>query len=411
MRMRKRNINKNKKNRDDISAKAIIFYLISGLIFFPFIGIWLYNRLTPPTIIDIKGDNFFQLGQDYGTKCKDKINSVCSVLAGLTYLLERTTKKTIKEYINYYDPYVPGEIKDIIKGMAKTSGVSYEELFILNLFFDIYPDVFEGLSFFCSAFIITEKAPNSVGGYFGRTVDSASIVLMEDWQIILRVHPPKGNDMIIQTGAGFVGPITGLNSEGVSLLVNFVSGDVYGKGIPMLSSMFMTLLYSNSTKDAVNYLTSIRHASSWNFGIIDKNSTGAIVEVTNELNYTRWDYLENNGWLGATNHFISEKMESHNSYISESSEYRYKSLQKAINDENEFTLNDAIKLLRSSYDLKLNATYKPGLRSICNNDPLWSSMCAFIAIPKKNYVLICIGNPNQNDFYLISFNDIIGPLI
>ncbi|MHA1309993.1 MAG: C45 family autoproteolytic acyltransferase/hydrolase [Candidatus Helarchaeota archaeon] len=377
---------------------------------------WIENSAGPPEVVDIYGQTWYELGYDYGVKCRGKISGVMGVLEGLKGMIERVTNITVGGYINEFEGYVPVDIKDEMRGIADGAGVRYDDVFLLNLFFDIYPDVFEGLGLSCSAFIITSKAVASVGPFFGRTVDNAAISPMEFWQVILRVHPPDGNLMIMHTGVGFVGPLTGMNSKGIGLLVNYVSGDKNGVGVPMLIAGYITLLYSNTTEDAVKYLNGtlspscVPFASSWNYGLIDRNGAGAVVEVTNELVNVRWASEEGDGWIGATNHFVSMEMYQHNNGISESSVWRLAVIREVLNNSVKFGLVDAVDLLRSHYDLYLGSEY-PGDRSVCNHDPMWSSMSAFIVVPKLNYTLVCIGHPCQNDFYLVSFNKFLGPVI
>ncbi|MHA1650880.1 MAG: C45 family autoproteolytic acyltransferase/hydrolase [Candidatus Helarchaeota archaeon] len=376
---------------------------------------WIDNNIAAPQVIDVYGNTWYDLGYDYGQKCNNKIEGVAAVLDGLKNLLETTTNTTIEEYITLYQPFIPNTTLDFMQGIADGAGVTFNEIFLLNLFFDIYPDVFEGLGLSCSAFIITEKSPPSTGAFFGRTVDNAAISLMEYWQIILRLHPPVGNPIIIHTGAGFVGPLTGMNSKGVAFLVNFVAPDVTGPGMPMLVTGLIVLLYSNTTQDAVAFLNGTYtpscapQASGWNYGVLDLKGDAAIIETTHELVHVRWAKDEGNGWIGATNHYVSTEMMPHNQYVSESSQLRLSTIQLVVNNSNQFNLNDAMNLLRSHYDTAFGGDFA-GHRSICNHDPLWSSMSAFIAAPKLNYTLVCIGHPCQNDFYLVSFDKILGPI-
>ena len=128
--------------------------------------IWFENKVGPPDVIDIYGDTWYYLGYDYGFKCKNKINGVISILSSLRNLIESTTKITFDEYINIYSKYIPNNIIELMHGIADGASVSYSEIFILNLFFDFYPDVFEGLGFGCSAFIITNKSNAETGPFF-----------------------------------------------------------------------------------------------------------------------------------------------------------------------------------------------------------------------------------------------------
>ena len=163
---------------------------------------------------------------------------------------------------------------------------------------------------------------------------------------------------------------------------------------------FVKILVKAKDEEYCNYLKKL----------IEKNGAGAVVEVTNELVNVRWASEEGDGWIGATNHFVSMEMYQHNNGISESSVWRLAVIREVLNNSVKFGLVDAVDLLRSHYDLYLGSEY-PGDRSVCNHDPMWSSMSAFIVVPKLNYTLVCIGHPCQNDFYLVSFNKFLGPVI
>ncbi|MHA1650017.1 MAG: C45 family autoproteolytic acyltransferase/hydrolase [Candidatus Helarchaeota archaeon] len=383
-------------------------------------AVWFIDKHNiSPRIIDIYGDTFYDMGVRYGAQIKRIISGIDVCVTKLELLIDRLTSLNISEYLQGYLTFIPSYVQDMMHGIADGSGLSYNRIVLLNSMGDLLHHLFlEYMS--CSQFAVINNTLPGLGPLFGRNLDYTLNSLFENWQVIVRITPPPGLGKYSMVGiaiAGMVGFENGMNSAGLCIGVTHITSSEIGFGTPYSITMFDTLLKNSNTFEAVKYLTnttysSIRHASAWTYLLVDRSGTAAVVEVTNKNNATRWQAAEGHDYIISTNHFVTEEMIPHGVYVapSSSSKIRMRVLEEILLNKTNFDLKDAVETLRSHYDITIQGDPgEPYSNCIANND-LSGSIHAFIGVPLHNYTLICLTNPAKGPFYLITFNETIGPV-
>ncbi|MBD3230197.1 MAG: hypothetical protein GF329_18610 [Candidatus Lokiarchaeota archaeon] len=399
-----------------ISGMFVVIILLVSV----FGALWYFDKHNiKPRVIDLYGDTYYDIGLMYGSKIKSLVNGIDTCVSYLENIVKSLTDLNITKYIEGYLDYIPDYIKEIMNGTSVSSGLAFDRILLLNSIGEIFHHIYLSL-YSCSQFAVINNSFPEVGPIFGRTMDYQFNELFENWQVVLRVKPPTDKDnSVIGIGiAGMVGLQNGMNDKGLCMGVTQVSSTELGYGTPSPITIFDTLIKNSNTYEAEQYIkngTYMKHASAWTYLLLDKNEVSAIVEVTNKNNFTRWHQEEGNDYIVSTNHFVSVNMTSHGTHRNDLSSDSGSVLRKKVLEEEllikvNYDLEDAIKTLRSHYDISISGDPgQPYHNCVCNNDD-FGSMHGFIGVPMHNYTLISLVNPAEGSFYLITFSEIIGPV-
>jgi hypothetical protein len=138
--------------------------------------------------------------------------------------------------------FVPDRFYEEMRGVADGSGVAYDEIVCANFI----PELFH-----CSGFAIAGKATKNGTLYHGRILDYGC-----DWRLqehaVLTVAEPDGKIPFVNiTYAGFVGSVTGMNAERVSIGEMGGRGLGFWAGVPMAFLFRMALEESHSLDEAI----------------------------------------------------------------------------------------------------------------------------------------------------------------
>ncbi|MCF8362746.1 MAG: hypothetical protein K9G70_09015, partial [Prolixibacteraceae bacterium] len=145
--------------------------------------------------------SYGEMGEQYGTILNEQLQSLLVIGEGLF------SNKKLKKYYNMADevePVVPDDIRLFIKGMAKTSGVSYRKLLALN----IVPRTT------CSVLAVWGEATADGELLMGRNADYNFQRVNKALGIIVVKHPDEGLATISSTFLGLAGSFTGMNEKG-----------------------------------------------------------------------------------------------------------------------------------------------------------------------------------------------------
>ena len=150
-------------------------------------------------------------------------------LAGMKLL---DPKRVISGIAAQQKKYVPERFFTEMKGIADGAGMDVQDIIVANFI----PELFH-----CSGFALSGSATKDGTLYHGRILDYGC-----DWKLqehaVLTVAEPEGKIPFVNvTYAGFVGSVTGMNAEKVSIGEMGGKGLGHWDGVPMAFLMRMVL--------------------------------------------------------------------------------------------------------------------------------------------------------------------------
>lgn len=176
-------------------------------------------------ILHLKGTPY-EMGFQHGKLLKDKIKkNIGSIVdVGLNNERGKTRLEEFKKALPQMMKFISQDIIDELHGLADGSEIPYDKILLVNLF----PELFH-----CTGIIAKGEATQDRNLYHVRVLD---YILAKNLQstAVLMVVEPTGKHAFLNVGyAGFVGSVTGMNHEKIS--VGEIGGLGYGywEGVPM----------------------------------------------------------------------------------------------------------------------------------------------------------------------------------
>ncbi|HEV8051706.1 MAG TPA: C45 family peptidase [Parachlamydiaceae bacterium] len=161
-------------------------------------------------------------------------------------------------------PHVPAELMEEMQGMADASELPFSQILLLNLF----PEMFH-----CSAVTVNGDATSNGELYHVRVLDYSAGNGLQHTAILAVVKPDNGLPFLNFTYAGFVGCVTGMNQEKIS--IGEIGGKGYGNwdGVPM-AFLLRTILQHASTLDQIKQILNTTARTCEYFYIFADGKTG-----------------------------------------------------------------------------------------------------------------------------------------
>lgn len=244
----------------------------------------------------LKGDPE-ERGKQYGEQVKD------AVVANIEFFLEAALEQGLslediliqgREYEEILRQETPNLVAEI-KGLAETSGVSYETLLAFNLLEE------EILGGECTIMLATGAATRDGGIYFHKNRDARRGVA----QVVIQVEPAEGYKFIAITSAGSTGISLGINEKGVSTGNNALYTWDRGKGLGNLTINRRILEQAASAREAVELIEGWDRRSGSCYNVADTEEA-AFVEATHSAVAVMWVVDDA---VAHTNHYIIPGME------------------------------------------------------------------------------------------------------
>ena len=146
-------------------------------------------------------------------------------------------KRVIKGIASGQRKFVPERFFDEMRGIADGAGLDVQDVVVANFI----PELFH-----CSGFALSGSATKEGTLYHGRILDYGC-----DWRLqehaVLTVAEPRGKIPFVNvTYAGFVGSVTGMNAERVSIGEMGGRGMGHWEGVPMAFLVRMVLEEANT---------------------------------------------------------------------------------------------------------------------------------------------------------------------
>jgi isopenicillin-N N-acyltransferase-like protein len=196
-------------------------------------------------ILHLKGEPY-EMGYQQGALLRDDIRENVRFLfevkakdmkveLGGVKLLD--PKRVIRGIVSQQRKFVPERFFDEMRGIADGSGLDVQDIVVANFI----PELFH-----CSGFALSGSATKDGTLYHGRVLDYGC-----DWRLqehaVLTVAEPRGRIPFVNvTYAGFVGSVTGMNAERVSIGEMGGRGLGHWGGVPMAFLVRMVLEEADS---------------------------------------------------------------------------------------------------------------------------------------------------------------------
>jgi len=226
------------------------------------------------------------------------------------------------------------------------------------------------------------------------------------YEVLLAVYPENGYSAILPSGAGRAGSNAVVNEKGLVYFLTSSPSDGEGDLGPGISG-FLELPYIGMTAatvpEAESSLLSMTRSVALNRLLADKSGTAEVLEATRVRSAIR--YPGNDSYVIASNIFLNPVMKpSQRIWDPEvyypSAYYRYITVEKEIRDNSgNFTYGNARETLslRDWWDGREWHRNDPWSSNTINRfrpDSV-ASIYSLIALPDKNIVSVCTGNPGM----------------
>ncbi len=201
-------------------------------------------------VLHVKGEPY-QMGYQQGALLRDDIRELVHFLfdvkakemkveLGGIKLLD--PKQVIKGIASRQRKYVPERFFEEMRGIADGAGMDVQDIVVANFI----PELFH-----CSGFALSGSATKDGTLYHGRILDYGC-----DWRLqehaVLTIAEPRGKIPFVNvTYAGFVGSVTGMNAERVSIGEMGGRGMGHWDGVPMALLVRMVLEEADTLDQAI----------------------------------------------------------------------------------------------------------------------------------------------------------------
>lgn len=192
-----------------------------------------------------------QIGQAHGEllgeqarRCMDSV--LYSIGIAKTIESGRWFLNDLRDAWKRLEPHIPQDHKTEMIAMAEAIGVSAEEAQLANIF----PELFH-----CSGFAVWGSATAGGKLYHGRVLDYMTMVGLQDAATTFIVSPDGKHSFANVGYAGFIGSVSGMNDQQISLGEMGGRGEGNWDGVPM-ATLMRRALEECSTLDQVRTLWS-----------------------------------------------------------------------------------------------------------------------------------------------------------
>jgi len=182
-------------------------------------------------VLHLKGTPF-EMGQQHGALLRDSIRENMEYVLrvrGKEKLvdlgpLQITPADVLSTIIKIQRPHVPEQYWEELRGIAEGAGVDLEQLQAVNFI----PELFH-----CSGFAVMNSATEDGVLYHGRVLDYGVDLKLQEHAVLIVAEPDGRIPFANVSYAGFIGSVTGMNAEHVSIGEMGGGGQGHWDGVPM----------------------------------------------------------------------------------------------------------------------------------------------------------------------------------
>jgi predicted choloylglycine hydrolase len=173
--------------------------------------------------------------------------------------------------------FVPQKYQQELEGLAAGSGMPLEDVISGNSI----PEMFH-----CSGFAVMNSATADGTLYHGRVLDYACDWRLQEHAVLVVAEPQGGVPFVNVTYAGFIGSVTGMNAQHISIGEMGGRGLGHWSGIPMAYLVREVLETSRSLPEAISVFSDNPRTCEYYYVIADGETNEAVGLAAT------WDKLE-----------------------------------------------------------------------------------------------------------------------
>lgn len=254
------------------------------------------------SVLELKGD-YRQMGRQYGKLLKNELTELYDISVNKEYIQKQGFTYERMKYIGeFLFAFYPQRYKEILYGMAETSGLGLDKQLILNAL-EWHPKLGARASK-CSGIGVWGSYTRDGSLIFGRNNDDTAFFKEFGKYMVVAIF--KANDSSINTAlinyAGVIYAANGMNSKGIFLELNGGNGmGFHAERTSIFVTLFSFLQDYPSTKEMSAAFQSVRVNLSSIVNVADKDIAYSFELPTD--NATRRE-PDKAGLIAASNHFV-----------------------------------------------------------------------------------------------------------
>ncbi|WP_284139330.1 MULTISPECIES: C45 family peptidase [unclassified Virgibacillus] len=252
-------------------------------------------------LLELDG-SYYEIGKKIGEEAGKSLHFQ-QVLALIKQYNFQQDSHEIREKLTEWCPQLLDEIAGISDGL-KISNESG-----LRLFAGYDMPKLEGMG--CTSFCTQD--------YYVRNYDF-SPQLFDN--IFMVQHPVDGR-MLCGHSQLLLGRLDGMNENGLIIGLHFVNNNTYKKGFLCSTITRIVLETCTTTEEAIELLGKLPHAASYNYSLLDRHGSMAIVEAAPSIQYVH----RNTNYLIGTNMFYAQDLQPYNRANHDSSQKRVEAIK------------------------------------------------------------------------------------
>ena len=236
-------------------------------------------------VIIAKGSPY-EIGFEHGRQAKKAVHHNFQFYLNLWNHFSGVRPSQVLKKAQKFIPYIESldpELVEELKGVAKGSGMQFEEIIALNARWELnYAYMMENPRKAplegCTAYALISEATRNRHVFVGQNWDYKPG--LEDSCVILRIRQEKKPEVVMHTEAGIIGH-KGFNSAGIGVCLNLIrcEKDVFQPGLPVWIKV-RGILNSKSLPDALKILTTFAGPNSANMVIAHRDGEAIDAECT-----------------------------------------------------------------------------------------------------------------------------------
>jgi hypothetical protein len=208
---------------------------------------WL-EKIDGYRVLHLKGSPY-EMGYQHGALLKESVlensnylinvKGAAPVKLGPISIYPRAAISTI---VRYQEKYVPKKYFEELAGLAAGSGAKFDDIRMANFI----PEMFH-----CSGFAVMNSATSDGTLYHGRVLDYAVDWQLQKHAVLIVAEPDGGLPFVNVSYSGFIGSVTGMNAEHVSIGEMGGRGFGHWDGVPMALLVREVLQTSHNLDEAI----------------------------------------------------------------------------------------------------------------------------------------------------------------
>ncbi len=173
----------------------------------------------------------------------------------------------IRMIISIQKPFVPEKYFEELEGLSDASGLDLDLVRVGNFI----PELFH-----CSGFAVMNSATKDGTLYHGRVLDYAIDWKLQEHAVIIVAEPDGGIPFVNVTYSGFIGSVTGMNAQQIS--IGEMGGGGYGHwgGVPMALLVREVLANAKTLDEAIAVFKDNPRTCQYFYVVADAKSNKAV---------------------------------------------------------------------------------------------------------------------------------------